>query len=137
MSLAKSVPDGMVSDKLWTEGLKWPSLFFFYFLTWLPQLIIWSFFPFLFFICECIPYIFLCIIICLKVCEENEKLVFFSFLPFYPTTSLFEGVPLTVISGILLVNVSKQPLWSVEKKLHLLKSPWIFICYSVTAVLAK
>lgn len=82
-----------------------------------------KFFPFLFFRCEFILYIFLCIIICLKVCEENEKLVFCSFLAFYSTTSLFEGVSLTVISGILLVNVSKQPLWCIEKKPHLLKSP--------------
>lgn len=68
-------------------------------------------------------YIFLCIIICLKVCEENGELVFCCFLPFYPGTLLFEGVSLIVISGILLVNVPKQPLWSVEKKLYLLKSP--------------
>lgn len=97
-------------------------IIFLLFLNLAPSAYHLKFYPFLFFICECILYVFLCIIICLKVCEENGKSIFCSFLSFYPTTLLFEGVSLTVISGILLVNVSKQPLWSVEKKLHLLKS---------------
>lgn len=70
--------------------------------------------PFLFIICGHILYVILCIIICLKACEWNEKLAIYNFLPFYPSTSLFEGVSFTIIVDLLLVNVSKQPLQSIE-----------------------